>query len=154
MSVELLRLIKQVYLPPEIVDIIADYQDYDKYCKPSHIENFKGIINDIGDMASITDTENHTMSPNIAYQCWGIGYYKLQQAWATWDADMENNMDAWNAFIEGWNGAGEVLWGTNQELTDLLTTPIDNNEESNIDLDSDDNIDWEYNDYLEYLADW
>lgn len=135
MSVELLRIIKEVYLPPEIVDIIADYQDYDKYCKPSHIENFKGIINDIGDMAVFQDIEGHNMSPSIAWQCWGIGSYNLQHQWGNWDA-----------------GEDEVIWGTNNTLTDLLTTPIDNNEENNI--DSDDSIDWEYNDYLEYLADW
>jgi hypothetical protein len=144
MSVELLRVIKEVYLPPEIVNIIADYHDYDKYCKPSHNENFKGIINDIGDMAIFQDIEGHNMSPAIAWQCWGIGSYKLQDQWGTWDA----NMEGWNA------GDGEVIWGINQLLTDLLTTPIDNNEENNIDIDSDDNIDWEYNDYLEYLADW
>ena len=57
------------YLPPEIVDLIADYQDYDKYCKPQHYKNLKGVINDIGDMASIMST----ISPNIAWQCWGPG---------------------------------------------------------------------------------
>ena len=44
------------YIPPEIVDLIADYHDYDKYCKPKHQEKFKEVINDIGNMASIMPT--------------------------------------------------------------------------------------------------
>jgi hypothetical protein len=35
------------FLPIEIVDIIADYHDYDKYCKPQHKENFKNVLKDI-----------------------------------------------------------------------------------------------------------
>ena len=72
-----------IYLPPEIVDIIADYHDYDKYCKPSHYENFKGVINDIGDMASIM----RTISPNIAWQCWGPGCISN----IVWEETSENN---------------------------------------------------------------
>lgn len=43
------------YIPPEIVDLIADYHDYDKYCKPKHQEKFKEVINEIGNMAVIMD---------------------------------------------------------------------------------------------------
>ena len=41
------------YLPDELVDIIVDYVDYEKYCKPQHYDLLQGVINDIGDMASI-----------------------------------------------------------------------------------------------------
>jgi hypothetical protein len=41
------------YIPAEIVDLIADYHDYDKYCKPKHQEKFKEVINEIGNMAVI-----------------------------------------------------------------------------------------------------
>ena len=41
------------YLPDELVDMIVDYLDYEKYCKPKHYEKLKGVINDIGDMAAI-----------------------------------------------------------------------------------------------------
>ena len=64
-------------LPYELVDIIADYHDYDKYCKPAHIEKLKEVINDIGDMASIMEVNNHTISANLAWQCWGAGVNKL-----------------------------------------------------------------------------
>lgn len=57
-----------IYLPPEIVDIIADFHDYEKYCKPKHYDLLKGIINDIGDMALIMPSGIH---PYIAAQCWG-----------------------------------------------------------------------------------
>ena len=75
-------------LPFELVDLIADYHDYEKYYKPSHYENLKGVINDIGDMASIM----HTIMPNIAWQCWGAGannlvYYENNG----WNDDEENN---------------------------------------------------------------
>lgn len=56
------------YLPDELVDIIVDYVDYEKYCKPQHYDLLQGVINDIGDMASImTD-----IKPSISIKCWGI----------------------------------------------------------------------------------
>lgn len=58
-----------IYLPPEIVDIIADFRDYDKYYKPKHYELLKEIINDIGDMALIMPSG---IQPYIAAQCWGV----------------------------------------------------------------------------------
>ena len=72
-----------LYLPPEIVDIIADYRDYEKYYKPSHYENLKGVINDIGDMAGIMQT----ISPNIVWQCWGPGCIPN----TVWDETLEYN---------------------------------------------------------------
>ena len=39
------------YLPNELVYIIADFLDYEKYYKPHHYELLKGVINNIGDMA-------------------------------------------------------------------------------------------------------
>ena len=63
---------RTIYIPPEIVDMIADYVDYDKYCKPQHYENLKGVINDIGDMAEIMET----IMPHLAWECWGNGWKK------------------------------------------------------------------------------
>ena len=54
-------------LPYELVDLIADYHDYDKYCKPDHIQKYNSVLEDIIDMGNIM----HTISPNIALQCWG-----------------------------------------------------------------------------------
>ena len=63
---------RTIYIPPEIVDMIADYVDYDKYCKPQHYEKLKGVINDIGDMAVIMEP----IMPCLAWECWGNGWKK------------------------------------------------------------------------------
>lgn len=57
------------YLPEELVIEIADYHDYDKYCKPSHIKVLQSVLKDIIDMDSIMST----IVPSIALQCWGTG---------------------------------------------------------------------------------
>ena len=82
------------YIPREIVDLIADYHDYDKYCRPKHQEKFKEVINDIGDMASIMPT----IIPNLAWQCWGPGHMYLHSnttyhisPYPTWEETLENN---------------------------------------------------------------
>jgi hypothetical protein len=54
-------------LPYELVDLIADYHDYDKYCKPEHMQKYNSVLENIIDMGNIM----HTISPNIALQCWG-----------------------------------------------------------------------------------
>lgn len=54
-------------LPYELVDLIADYHDYDKYCKPDHIQKYNSVLENIIDMGNIMNT----ISPNIALQCWG-----------------------------------------------------------------------------------
>lgn len=61
------------FIPSDIVNIIADYHDFEKYCKPQHYEKFKGVINDIGDMASIMPS----IRPQIVWECWGLGSSKL-----------------------------------------------------------------------------
>lgn len=60
---------KNIYLPFELVDIIADYHDYDKYCKPQHKEKYQDVISDIYSMGEIMPF----ISPSIALQCWGNG---------------------------------------------------------------------------------
>ena len=59
------------YLPTELVDIIVDYGDYEKYCKPQHYEQLKKVINDIGDMSSFQCIDEILLSCCIARQCWG-----------------------------------------------------------------------------------
>lgn len=78
------------YLPTELVDIIVDYGDYEKYCKPQHYEKLKGIINDIGDMASIQAIDENLLSCCIAVQCWGTrGIFQEYQE----KSDQESNED-------------------------------------------------------------
>tara|TARA_Y100000389_G_C17373976_1_gene470608 strand:+ start:109 stop:330 length:222 start_codon:yes stop_codon:yes gene_type:complete len=55
------------YIPEEIVDIIADFHDYEKYCKPKHSKNLNHVLNDIVDMGKIMET----IQPRIAKECWG-----------------------------------------------------------------------------------
>lgn len=55
------------YLPVELVRMIADYHDYDKYYKPSHRNLLKDVLKDIKDMAEIMTY----IQPRIAYECWG-----------------------------------------------------------------------------------
>lgn len=64
-------------LPTELVDIIIDYADYEKYCKPDHYEKLKGVINDIGDMALIQSIDERLLSSYRAIQCWGINSQML-----------------------------------------------------------------------------
>ena len=77
-------------LPYELVDIIADYHDYHKYCKPAHIEKLKEVINDIGDMAAIMDIDNHIIPPNLVWQCWGAGADEFHDFW-----DILDNEEVW-----------------------------------------------------------
>tara|TARA_B100000989_G_C19527710_1_gene467819 strand:+ start:3379 stop:3663 length:285 start_codon:yes stop_codon:yes gene_type:complete len=64
------------YIPYDIVNLIADYHDYEKYCKPSHYENLKHVLKDIIDMTEIMPIQ---ISPRICIQCWGTrgitGFY-------------------------------------------------------------------------------
>ncbi len=87
----------QIYLPTELVDMIADYHDYDKYCKPDHVVNLKGVINDLSEMASISGSGN--LSPHIAWQCWGLGSHKLNDF--EWNPSDEHDYDDyWNEIME------------------------------------------------------
>ena len=60
---------KKILLPFELVYLIADYHDYDKYCKPQHKEKYQDVIADIYSMGQIMPF----ISPKIAYEFWGSG---------------------------------------------------------------------------------
>jgi len=90
------------YIPPEIVDLIADYHDYDKYCRPKHQEKFKEVINDISDMASIMPC----IMPNLAWQCWGSGLkYLGNYNEEYYDDDVE-----WVESIESIDGMYQIYY--------------------------------------------
>jgi hypothetical protein len=55
------------YLPSELVDIIADFHDYDRYYKPSHKLNLRNVLYDIQTMNSIMKP----ISAKLAKECWG-----------------------------------------------------------------------------------
>lgn len=58
-------------LPDELILEIADFIDYEKYCKPKHQNVFKNVLEDILDMSDIMQP----VSPRIAFQCWGKGFH-------------------------------------------------------------------------------
>ncbi len=60
-------------LPVELVNIIADFRDYDKYCLPKHKTLLNDVLYDIVDMSKIMET----LHPMIAWQFWGIGRTKM-----------------------------------------------------------------------------
>ena len=72
----------KTFIPPELVDIIADYHDYHKYSKPKHQEKYKEVLIDIVDMGEVMES----VKPRIAKECWGM--YKpdwfsgSQEEWA------------------------------------------------------------------------
>ena len=91
--------------------MIADYHDYDKYCKPAHFEKLKEIINNIGDIFAIMDIDQHTISPNIAYCCWGAGAKYLA------DYDNENMVGLYDYEGGGWNDDEENNFGMDYDDT-------------------------------------
>ena len=93
---ETLNMTTLTYLPSEVVDMIADYHDYEKYCKPEHAEKLQEVINNIGDLAAIMDTENRNMCPNIAWQCWGPGakyLYEVEEDYYSYWNNIQQHLD-------------------------------------------------------------
>ena len=81
-----------IYIPKEIVQLIADYHDYDKYCKPSHKINYQHVLKDIIDMGKILKP----IYPSIAYKCWNekgwnehenmVGLYNDNVEYIDWES--------------------------------------------------------------------
>jgi len=74
-------------LPFELIDIIADFHDYKKYCFKSHQEKFREVLGDIHSMSEIMST----IAPRLAYECWGKGSYRWQPLMDNWDIEIENH---------------------------------------------------------------
>ena len=61
-----------IYLPCEIIDIIADFHDYDKYCKPAHSVSIKPVLDNINDLHNnLGLADNKNISPFIAKLIFG-----------------------------------------------------------------------------------
>jgi len=78
-----------VKLPVELVHIIADYHDYEKYCLPSHKRHFRYVIDDIKIMSGIIQPN---LSPSLAYLCWGTGWNSYTSNWDIVTEDIEYDM--------------------------------------------------------------
>ena len=80
-------------IPSEIINMIADYRDYDKYSKPKHKSLFKTVIDDIDSIGSIMEEPR----PTIVHQCWGSGFtglfyddYNEENLGLDYDADYDD----------------------------------------------------------------
>jgi hypothetical protein len=82
-SENLLRLI-----PREVVDMIADYHDYEKHSRPQHSNNYRLVMGDIVNMSQFQCDEQN-MSPHIAYNCWGVNSNVVsdEEYWELFDED-------------------------------------------------------------------
>jgi hypothetical protein len=58
-------------VPFEIIDLIADYHDYEKYCKPKHYKIYKHVLSDLNNIFKLF---NGFIPPSIVYTCWGPGW--------------------------------------------------------------------------------
>ena len=58
----------KTFIPPELVNIIADYHDYHKYSKPKHQKKYQEVLTDILDMGEVMEP----IKPTIAKECWGM----------------------------------------------------------------------------------
>ena len=81
------------YLPEELVNIIADYHDYEKYYKPFHFKNYQNVMNDIINMGNIMDP----ISAQIAWNCWGPGFINQNffNILETENIIIEDEMEIW-----------------------------------------------------------
>jgi hypothetical protein len=129
---ETLNIPTLTYLPRELVDMIADYHDYEKYCKPEHAEKLQEVINNIGDLAALLDTENNNICPNIAWQCWGPGAKYLY-----WSDELDEDH-----YEEYWNNLEQHL--------ELISTDDWYNSDHENDSDIDEEVDPEYQGYQIY----
>ena len=78
----MINMNKNTYVPQELVDMIADYHDYDKYCKPQHQSKFKDVMCDIINMSEVMNP----ISAKIAKECWGPYSQMLHNAYV-WQDD-------------------------------------------------------------------
>lgn len=91
----MINMQKITYIPEELVDMIADYHDYDKYCKPEHESKFKSVMGDIINMGEVMQP----ISAKIAKECWGPYSQMLynEYVWQddNWLSIHPNTFDEW-----------------------------------------------------------
>ena len=92
-------------IPTEVVDIIADYHDYNKYCKPKHKLLLKNILDNIKDISEIMPA---TIRPNLVWHCWGPGAkhlaysYENENMVGLYDDEYEADMALFDYEGGGW----------------------------------------------------
>tara|TARA_Y100000816_G_scaffold291267_1_gene282129 strand:- start:1923 stop:2333 length:411 start_codon:yes stop_codon:yes gene_type:complete len=129
------------FIPQDIVNIIADYHDFEKYCKPQHYEKLKEVINDIGDMANIMPI----IRPQIVWDCWGPGANKLLELdnSIVWESESDITFDTDDDFSEiDYPEEEDLLFDS--ELMDSIYNILDFEETSSFMDDDNYSIDNEY----------
>tara|TARA_B100002019_G_C20972591_1_gene451849 strand:- start:232 stop:564 length:333 start_codon:yes stop_codon:yes gene_type:complete len=88
------------YIPEELVNIIADYHDYDKYCKPEHQLKFKDVMRDIINMSEVMNP----ISAKLVKECWGpysqILYNEYMWQDDTWLSIQPNTFNEWMDYYD------------------------------------------------------
>ena len=77
-------------LPEELVNMIADYHDYHKHCKPKHKIQFNMVMNDIITISKVMNP----ISPKIVKGCWGFSSTITVYDDNMWQTDNWLGMDA------------------------------------------------------------
>ena len=73
-------------LPIEIIDLIADYHNYEKYSKPKHKLIFNNVLKDLHNIFNILAGDN--IPPNLVYICWGNGWNEYNEN--IYESDIES----------------------------------------------------------------
>lgn len=64
-------------IPKEIVNIIIDYIDYEKYTKIKSKKIMIDVLNDLIQSSTIFDCNNNNLPPYYIWLCWGSGVKNL-----------------------------------------------------------------------------
>ena len=98
----------KTFIPPELVNIIADYHDYNKYCKPKHEKLFRVVVGDINLLGNLLKPikpytvwnswgppaqrrAHHGLIRNLPYQAYSTSTTYLEDEAIVSDDDEENN---------------------------------------------------------------
>lgn len=85
------------FIPTELVDIIADFHDFHKYCKPNHEKKYKSVMEDIICMNKYLTP----LWPRIAKECWGSNPYLILNGEIVEFELLQNDLDEFDDQMVG-----------------------------------------------------
>lgn len=91
-------------IPIEVVNMVIDYIDYDKYNKMEHKNGpFKNVLADFIDMSYIFPTSDNIL-PSISSMCWGKSKMIEDVMYINdmWNADHEIDEEDWDEEVPEW----------------------------------------------------
>ena len=101
------------YIPSEIVDIIADFHDYEKYSKPKHQTKYNPVLKDIITMGELMIP---TIRPRIAKECWGSNptmIYNPQEN--VWETFVEIPVDVYDQITQTFENENYLMYLDNDD---------------------------------------